>query len=153
MCAKDDILYKPKPALTTKDQEYIKPVFVKLANDELLKRCLGRNIQNNNEYYNKTLGAIISKHMFLGRDVTELATYISSAIFNEGRTTLPKIIRRSAYHYAQSQKDQRIAMLEKRLRRRRRMLAWPKNSTARRRAISKLKSDFIWSRHCELINC
>lgn len=55
--------------------------------------------------------SVITNHVFLGRDINELATYISLAIFNEGLTEEMRcIIEWNAYHYAQSQDDEGIAM-------------------------------------------
>lgn len=69
MCAKDDILYKHKSTLTAEVQEYIKPVFEKLTNNELLTRPFRRKTLKIITCYNKTLGAIIPKHTFIGCDV------------------------------------------------------------------------------------
>lgn len=57
--------FKHKPALNAEVQECIKPIFKKLTNDDLLRRWLGKNIQNNIKCYDKTLWTIVSKHTFL----------------------------------------------------------------------------------------
>ena len=45
------IPYTHKPALDLKVQKYVKPIYESLTDENLLKRCLGRNTQNNNESY------------------------------------------------------------------------------------------------------
>lgn len=116
----DNVAFKHKPALSAEVQELVKPVFEQLTNEELLRRCLGKNTQNNNECYNKTLWAIVPKATFVGLDVTEIAVQISLSIFNEGRITLLKMLEtmgctigRCAYDYALTKDDERIAMAEK----------------------------------------
>lgn len=49
----NNTVYKHKPPLSSQVQEYVRPVYEKLPNNDLLKRCLGKNTQNNNECYNK----------------------------------------------------------------------------------------------------
>ena len=109
-----------KPALSAEVQEYVKPAFEKLTNDDLLKRCLGKNTQNNNECYNKTLWAIVPKNTFVGKNVVEVGAQISLAIFNEGRMSLLKMmetmgctIGMHAYQYVKSKDEERILLAEK----------------------------------------
>lgn len=116
----DNLSFKHKPALSAEVQEYVKPVVEKLTNDDLLKRCLGKNTQNNNECYNKTLWAIVPKHTFVGKEVVELGVQISLSIFNEGRMTLLKMmevmgctIGRSAYQYVLEKDEERIYNADK----------------------------------------
>lgn len=109
-----------KPALSEEVQNYVKPIYEKLTNDELLTRCLGRNTQNNNECYNKTLWAVVPKHTFAGKEVVELAVQITLSIFNEGRMTLLKImevmgctIGNCSYKYASKKDEERLSLAEK----------------------------------------
>lgn len=113
-------VYKHKPALNDEVQEYLKPVFEKLTDPELLKRCVGKNTQNNNECFNGCLWMIVPKHIFVGHETIEIATQIALAVFNEGRITILKMmeimgctIGRLAYAYAQKTDEERIARAEK----------------------------------------
>ncbi|KAL7290815.1 hypothetical protein TKK_0015558 [Trichogramma kaykai] len=115
-----NVVFKHKPALSAEVQELVKPVFEQLIDEKLLRRCLGKNTQNNNECYNKTLWALVPKSTFVGLSVTEIAVQISLATFNEGRITLLKMmeimgctIGRYAYDYALRKDDERIAIAEK----------------------------------------
>ncbi|KAL7290794.1 hypothetical protein TKK_0015538 [Trichogramma kaykai] len=115
-----NVVFKHKPALSAEVQELVKPVFEQLTDEKLLRRCLGKNTQNNNECYNKTLWALVPKSTFVGLSVTEIAVQISLATFNEGRITLLKMmeimgctIGRYAYDYALRKDDERIAIAEK----------------------------------------
>ena len=45
-------LYKYKPGLPAIMRDTIKPAFIDLSNDNLLKKCLHRQTQNNNESIN-----------------------------------------------------------------------------------------------------
>lgn len=116
----DNIPFTHKPALSEEVQEYVKPIFERLTEKELLMRCLGKNTQNNNESYNKTLWSIIPKHNFVGREVTELAAHVSLSLFNEGRMTLLKMmevmgcdIGTMAFNYCQKKDEERIKIAEK----------------------------------------
>lgn len=112
--------FKHEPALNSEVQELIKPVFDQLSNEELLTRCLGRNTQNNNECFNKTLWAIVPKQTFAGKSVVEIGVQVSLAIFNEGRMTLLKMMELMgctigpiAYNYVQRIDDLRISKADK----------------------------------------
>ena len=70
----------------------IKPVYESLTEDTLLKLCLGRNTQNNNESYNHSLWQLAPKHMFAGKIMIEIAAWIS-CVFNEGYFTFLKIMQ------------------------------------------------------------
>ena len=70
----------------------IKPVYESLTEDTLLKLCLGRNTQNNNESYNHCLWQLAPKHMFAGKIMIEIAAWIS-CVFNEGYFTFLKIMQ------------------------------------------------------------
>lgn len=110
-----------KPPLSDLVQEYVKPVFEDLTNAELLIRCLGRNTQNNNECFNSTVWALVPKHLFSGKKIVELSTWICACIFNEGSTSLLKLfeimglqIGPHAYKFVCEKDEARIKCAEKR---------------------------------------
>jgi hypothetical protein len=64
-----------------------KNVFEELANEELLKRCLGGYTQNPNESLNAVIWKLCPKTGFRGRNNLEAATYIAVLLFNGGQKT------------------------------------------------------------------
>ena len=68
--------------------ELVKKVYEELSSEDLLKRCLGGNIQNNNESFNSLVWNFAPKHHFTGKKVLEIA----ACIFNEGFLPVLKIM-------------------------------------------------------------
>lgn len=98
----------------------IKPVYETLASDDLLKRCLGGNTQNNNESFNHCVWNFAPKHTFTGKNVLEIATYTAACIFNEGFLPVLKVmevmgvtIGQTARDYADTVDNARILRAEK----------------------------------------
>lgn len=114
-------VFKHSPALSEQVQKYVEPVYQRLTADDLLTRCLGRNTQNNNECYNKSLWAIIPEQNFVCKNVVEIAAHISLSIFNEGRKTVLKMMELMeiaigplAAEITQYKDEQQIKLAEKR---------------------------------------
>ncbi|KAL7290756.1 hypothetical protein TKK_0015504 [Trichogramma kaykai] len=84
--------YSHKPPLDPSIQSYILPVYESLNNDDLLKRCLGKNTQNANETYNNLIWQITPKTKFSSKNVVEIAAWIAACSFNEGAKTHLKIM-------------------------------------------------------------
>ncbi|EZA49100.1 hypothetical protein X777_12499, partial [Ooceraea biroi] len=60
--------------------------------EELLQRCLGAYTQNSNESYNAVLWRLAPKHLHCGLSSLEIATYMATCFFNEGFTSLLKVM-------------------------------------------------------------
>lgn len=98
----------------------LKSVYETLSSEDLLKRCLGGNTQNNNESFNHCVWNFAPKHTFTGKNVLEIATNTAACIFNEGFLPVLKImevmgvtIGQSARDYADSVDNARIMRAEK----------------------------------------
>ncbi|KYN06784.1 hypothetical protein ALC62_02265 [Cyphomyrmex costatus] len=63
-----------------------------LEKDDLLKRCLGRNTQNNNEAFNHCVWNLAPKHIFVGQKTLEIAAWTTACTFNEGFLPVLKIM-------------------------------------------------------------
>ncbi|XP_070159831.1 LOW QUALITY PROTEIN: uncharacterized protein [Polyergus mexicanus] len=70
----------------------IHPIYKDLSNETLLKRCLGGFTQNTNESYNNLIWRIAPKITNSSARIVETATYIAVCLFNEGATSLLKIM-------------------------------------------------------------
>lgn len=84
--------FKHPPPLDDDIQQVLKSIYEDLTADDLLKRCLGNNTQNNNESFNSCVWHLAPKHIFCGKKIIEIATYTSACIFNEGFTAVLKIM-------------------------------------------------------------
>ncbi|KYN19307.1 PREDICTED: uncharacterized protein LOC108761628 [Trachymyrmex cornetzi] len=82
------------PAPMHKDiQEHVFPIFENLSNDDLLQRCLGGHTQNANESFNATIWRIAPKHLNSGLKITEIAAYLAAGIFNEGFSSILRVMQ------------------------------------------------------------
>ncbi|XP_032673049.1 uncharacterized protein LOC116844962 [Odontomachus brunneus] len=93
----------------------IKPIYESLSSDTLLERCVGGFNQNNNESFNQLIWKISPKIYHSGSLVVELAAYIVTCIFNEGTSSLLKILQGmgvscgpNAHLYAAKKDEERI---------------------------------------------
>lgn len=55
------------PALDEEVQSTVKEIYEDLSSDDLLRRCLGSNTQNNNESFNACVWNFTPKHIFCGK--------------------------------------------------------------------------------------
>ena len=65
--------YKHPPALAMNVQKVLKPIYEDLTNANLLNRCLGGNIQNNNESFNFTVWSLAPIYIFYGKCFVKIA--------------------------------------------------------------------------------
>lgn len=76
--------YKPGPGLPLEVIAELKPVYVRLSDDELLKRCLDGKTQNQNESLNGMIWDRLPKGVFVGKDTLDLGVNDAVAHFNIG---------------------------------------------------------------------
>lgn len=62
----------------------IKPIYTKLADPELLSKCLHGKTQNVNESFNNTVWSRVPKNTFVGRKTLEYGVYDAVLTFNTG---------------------------------------------------------------------
>ena len=77
-------LYKPGPGLPDHIIAELKPIYERLSNDELLKRCLDGKTQNQNESLNGMIWDRLPKGVFVGSDVLHVGVYDAVSHFNIG---------------------------------------------------------------------
>ncbi|KZC14907.1 hypothetical protein WN55_07615, partial [Dufourea novaeangliae] len=100
--------------------QVIKPIYTDLCQDNLLERCLGGNTQNN-ESFNGLLWHFAPKHIYSGAKTVEIASYLATAIYNDGYLSILKILNTmgiviglAAKSFADTQDSRRILLCEKR---------------------------------------
>ena len=76
--------YKPGPGLPDNVIAKVKPVYNRLSNDELLKKCLDGKTQNQNESLNGMIWNRLPKGVFVGATVLKFGVYDAVAHFNIG---------------------------------------------------------------------
>eukprot|EP00795_Rhopilema_esculentum_P001535 gene1535-15984_t len=86
--------FKPGPGLPLKVVAEMKPVFARLSQESLLKKCLHGKTQNQNESFNRVIWDRIPKSTYVGRDVFELGVYDAVAHFNEGSIATCLVLER-----------------------------------------------------------
>ena len=77
-------LCKPGKGLDTTIIKHIKPIFVDLCKDELLKKCLDCKTQNQNKSFNGTVWNRLQKTTYIGYHQFSLGVYDAVAVFNNG---------------------------------------------------------------------
>ena len=80
--AKGTTTYKPGPGLPLKLVAELKPIFARLSDDTLLKKCLHGKTQNQNESFNRTIWDRIPKGKYVGKETFEVGVYDAVANFN-----------------------------------------------------------------------
>lgn len=119
--AKDDLKnYVHEKALSENVLNDIRPIYEDFSNDTLLERCLGGFTQSNNENLNNMIWEITPKVMHNGTKIMQTTTCIAICIFNEGASSLLKIMRLmnvaagpNAHQYAIMEDEHRIAKTER----------------------------------------
>ena len=86
-------LYKYKPGLPAIIRDTIKPVFMDLSNDNLLKKCLHGQTQNNNESINGVIWKRCPKDIFVGRTTLEIGVASAVIRFNDGVSGVLKVLK------------------------------------------------------------
>ncbi|EZA47227.1 hypothetical protein X777_16489 [Ooceraea biroi] len=84
--------YKHPAPLTSEAQEILRPIYEHLSSADLLERCLGGHIQNNNESFNAVLWKFAPKHIFSSAKIIEISSFLATCIFNEGFVPLLQIM-------------------------------------------------------------
>lgn len=84
--------YEHKPALSSDVLNAITPLYEDLSNDNLLTRCVGGYTQNSNESLNAMIWSLAPKQTFSGAKTVDIASYCAPSIFNEGFSSLLKIM-------------------------------------------------------------
>ena len=72
--------YKKKPGQPKIICDFIRPVFISLSDEELLKKCLHGKTENNNESLNGVIWKKCPKDVFVGRATLEIG--VASAVIN-----------------------------------------------------------------------
>ena len=85
--------YKHRHGLPLPVRDFIRPVFKDLADEELLKKCLHGKTQNANECLNKLIWDRCNKETYVAVPVIEDATYSAVAYFNDGASSILKVMR------------------------------------------------------------
>ncbi|KAL1512702.1 hypothetical protein ABEB36_002249 [Hypothenemus hampei] len=111
-----------QPPLDDKILEAMKPIYENLSSEDLLRRCLGAETQNNNESLNSLIWTFAPKHIHAGPQTVEIANYIAVCIFNEGFLPILQIfstmgikIGHNAFVFAQQRDNTRIDRSERRV--------------------------------------
>lgn len=84
--------YKPGPGLPDHIIALIKPIYARLSNDDLLKKCLDGKTQNQNESLNGMIWNRLPKTVFVGADVLNFGAYDGVAHFNIGNKAAENIL-------------------------------------------------------------
>ena len=82
--------YEHGKGLPTSIVAAIKPIYSRLSNDELLKKCLDCKTQNQNESFNGMIWSRLAKEVFVGSDVLHLGVYDAISHFNIGANAANK---------------------------------------------------------------
>lgn len=80
----------------------IKPVYEKLADEQLLEKCLHGKTQNANECFYNSVWRIASKTEFSGLTSLELAVHLAVLKYNEGMSAVQRIIGENPGKYGTS---------------------------------------------------
>ncbi|GFX72706.1 uncharacterized protein TNCV_4063011 [Trichonephila clavipes] len=79
--------------LPNKILNQIKPTYLKLCNETLLKKCLHGKTQNCNESYNNILWNIVPKNIFIGLETFRLGALLALILYNSGYAGILSVIR------------------------------------------------------------
>ncbi|GFU31372.1 CCHC-type domain-containing protein [Trichonephila clavipes] len=71
----------------------MKPTYLKLCNETLLKKCLHGKTQNCNESYNNILWNIVPKNIFIGLETFRLGALLALILYNSGYAGILSVIR------------------------------------------------------------
>ena len=85
--------YKPGLALLLKIVPKLKPMFPRLSNDALLKKCLHGKTQNQNESFNRTIWDRIPKTIYVGKETFQVDVYDAVANFNRSTTATIEVLK------------------------------------------------------------
>eukprot|EP00794_Sanderia_malayensis_P002926 gene2926-3380_t len=86
--------YKKNLNLPLAIREKLKPIFMDLSSDDLLKKCLHGQTQNENECLNSVIWKKCPKDVFVGRRVLELGVSCAVINFNNGSSGMMEVYRK-----------------------------------------------------------
>ena len=72
--------------------DVIKPIFIDLASDKLLSKCLHGETQNTNECLNSLVWQKCPKSIFVSREVLEMGIHSAVLHFNDGTNGVEKVL-------------------------------------------------------------
>lgn len=109
--------YKHKNPIPVVVQKVIKPVYDRLTDTDLLERCLEGYTQNNNESLNAVIWSMAPKVHYSGAKIVEITSYIAASIFNDGYTSVLKMMQllnleigQTALQFSENLDSQRISI-------------------------------------------
>ena len=85
-------MYNDKPGIPAIIRDTIKPIFLNLSDDDLLKKCLHGKTQNNNESLNGMIWKRCPKDVFVGKTTIEIGVASAVLNFNDGSTSILDVI-------------------------------------------------------------
>ena len=85
--------FKPGPGLPLTIIAVLKPVFARLSQDQLLKKCLHGKTQNQNESFNRMIWDRVPKSRYVGKDTFDLGVHDAVANFNMGAAASIEILK------------------------------------------------------------
>ena len=111
--------YKDKAGLPAAARELIKPIFMDLSNDKLLKKCLHGKTQNN-ESINNLIWTRCPKDVYVGCAVLERGTASAVINFNQGFQGMLKVFKELGINpgkycvkFCQQKYSNRIQLMER----------------------------------------
>ncbi|XP_053995806.1 uncharacterized protein LOC128885665 [Hylaeus anthracinus] len=114
-------LFNHPPPLHPDVAKHIRPIYEELSKEDLLIRCLGGHTQNSNESFNSTVWRLAPKHLNSGLKMIEIAAFIAASIFNEGYSSILRIMNalqinvgQQSKFFADTHDAQRISRQERR---------------------------------------
>lgn len=100
----------------------IRPIYKDVVTEESLEILICAYRQNIKESYNAILWRLALKHLHCGLSSLEIATYIATCFFNEGFTSLLKVMSAigirvgdEAHRFASIRDEERIKRADRRL--------------------------------------
>ena len=89
----DTHTYKSKVGIHRKIFSLVKPVFMELSDDALLKKCLHGQTQNNNESLNGLIWKKCPKDVYVGRTTLEMGVDSAVINFNAGSSRIIDVMK------------------------------------------------------------
>ncbi|GFY16479.1 uncharacterized protein LOC101238613 [Trichonephila clavipes] len=90
--AAGSLLKEIELGLPNKIINQIKPTYLKLYDETLLKKCLHGKTQNCNESYNNILWNIVPKNIFIGLETFRLGALLALILYNSGYAGILSVI-------------------------------------------------------------
>ena len=94
LAEKDGKPFDEKPGLPAVIRDKIMPMFRDLSSEDLLRKCLHGNTQNNNEGLNAFIWKRLPKDIFVGRHVLQMAVCSAVLHYNSGAERMMDVLKR-----------------------------------------------------------